>query len=234
MWRSPGSSLDFGSSTDNGEGNEVVVMEAHDPSLESSLELLGQQAQKSGKASGRTFGVVEGVGMYVMRYEELANPLVFMNGLRIVPRPEYPGDEISKAGDSGAVWFYLDKSDPENSKAIGIGLHVDGEKNPEKREERAIACLLKPALDKVGVSLPSPSTRGNHPENNRPQVGTGSVARTESNESRVKPARVNPAADPEIASAEVQPQPDEPRGVEIHETICPKCNSSIKVECTDR
>ena len=131
--------------TDDGTGEEIIVEKAQKASITKILPLLGEEAQKSGKASGRTFGIIDGVGMYVMRYDELEDPFVFMNGIRVKPRPTFPGDEISRPGDSGALWFYRQR----DGESVGLGVHVDGEKS--EKTEYAILCHLQHALRKVGL-----------------------------------------------------------------------------------
>jgi hypothetical protein len=77
--------------------------------------VVGMTVSKSGRTTGTTFGVVDGVST-----EEFS----------VIPDPENPppDGEISAGGDSGSVWI-----DVENSNAVG--LHYAGEADEANAEK---------------------------------------------------------------------------------------------------
>ena len=103
--------------------------------------VVGDVVRKSGAASGITDGVVDGIG----RYRMADNESVGMDGFRIVAKPR--NRDISKPGDSGAVWFR--KSDHK-----GVGLHVGGDitvTDPVLRP--AIAAHLPAVLQALNAAI---------------------------------------------------------------------------------
>ncbi len=77
--------------------------------------VVGMRVAKSGRTTGTTFGIVEGVS---------PRTLTIMPD----PRRPSPNGEISAGGDSGSVWL-------EVSTTRAVGLHYAGEesdRNPEK------------------------------------------------------------------------------------------------------
>jgi endonuclease G len=82
---------------------------------------LGMRVWKSGRSTGYTEGIIDGIKMRVsIPYGELGVKRI-ESVFHIVPRPGAPKTEISKGGDSGAVWV-----DDESGKAVG--LHFAGER----------------------------------------------------------------------------------------------------------
>ncbi|HYH04267.1 MAG TPA: hypothetical protein VEC37_14340 [Bacillota bacterium] len=82
--------------------------------------LLGMRVIKSGRTTGKTYGIIEGVS----EQEFTIIPI----GSEFNP----PDKEISAPGDSGSIW--LDISDH-----YAVGLHYAGEKDPDPQNERAWA-----------------------------------------------------------------------------------------------
>jgi hypothetical protein len=84
--------------------------------------LLGMKVTKSGRTTGTTSGVVEGVSA---------------DEFTVIPIPGFPEAdiEISAPGDSGSIW--LDITD-----GYAVGLHYAGEKDPAPKNERAWAKKL--------------------------------------------------------------------------------------------
>jgi hypothetical protein len=84
--------------------------------------LLGMKVTKSGRTTGITYGIIEGVST---------------DEFTIIPINELqdPEEEISAPGDSGSIW--LDTED-----YYAIGLHYAGEKDPDPENERAWAKKL--------------------------------------------------------------------------------------------
>jgi hypothetical protein len=81
--------------------------------------VVGMAVTKSGRTTGTTFGIVDGVST-----EEFT----------MIPDPQNPppAGEISAGGDSGSVWLEV-----ANSNAVG--LHFAGETDPNVNAERAWA-----------------------------------------------------------------------------------------------
>jgi hypothetical protein len=84
--------------------------------------LLGMKVTKSGRTTGKTYGVIEGVSA---------------DEFTIIPIKELqrPEDEISAPGDSGSIWLDIEAN-------YAIGLHYAGEKDPAPESERAWAKKL--------------------------------------------------------------------------------------------
>ena len=106
---------------------------------------VGDILEKSGRTTGVTRAMIDGIGRYFFTY-----PVgeIGIDGFRLVPIEEgNPSNiEISRSGDSGAVWYL-----PASS--IGIGLHIGGETDPTPENEHAIACFLETALSRLNVTL---------------------------------------------------------------------------------
>ena len=112
-------------------GTSVVVRKSRPAAL-------GDLVEKSGLTTEITFGVVDGIGRYLLASN-------WMNGFRIDPAPASPFP-ISDDGDSGATW-YVQGSD------IGVGLHVGADTSKAAPQIRAVACHLSRVLDLLKVSL---------------------------------------------------------------------------------
>lgn len=104
---------------------------------------LGARVRKSGRGSGRTAGVVDGVdGEYSIRYGGF--PHRIRHVCRIVPAPGEP--EASRGGDSGSWWL-------EEESRRATALHFAGSDEPETALAIAMPEVLA-ALD-VEVALGS-------------------------------------------------------------------------------
>lgn len=96
--------------------------------------LLGMTVVKSGRTTGKTYGVVEGVS------EEEFTIVPLKNG----PLP--PDPEISAPGDSGSIW--LDITDHS-----AVGLHYAGEKDSAPQNERAWAKKMNRITAALDISF---------------------------------------------------------------------------------
>ncbi len=116
---------------------------------------LGKEVWKSGKATGVTRGMIDGIGLYFFNYAGVGR--VPVEGFKIVPTLADKGKdiEISAPGDSGALWV-IDGQDGKDGEIKGVGLHVDGEKTDSPADEHALACHLDKVLEKLGVTLVHP------------------------------------------------------------------------------
>jgi hypothetical protein len=84
--------------------------------------LLGMKVTKSGRTTGTTSGIIDGVSA---------------DEFTVIPIPErqHLNEEISAAGDSGSIWL-------DNTDGNAVGLHYAGEKDPAPQSERAWAKKL--------------------------------------------------------------------------------------------
>lgn len=121
--------------------------------LESDVEIgsarrvvLGEVLEKSGRGTGVSSGLVDGVGRYRLTLHS-GGP-TWVEGFRLVPVEGADGP-LSDRGDSGAVWF---KRRNRSKSAAGVGLHIDGERR-QGDPEYAIACHLPQVLERLEVSL---------------------------------------------------------------------------------
>ena len=106
---------------------------------------VGDLAAKSGRSTGVTDGRVDGVGRFKVRYGFQDH---WIEGFKLRTRDRAnPGDlELTRHGDSGAIWY-----DPVTQE--GLGLHFAGEDNSAPAAEFALACHLDAVLDELLVSL---------------------------------------------------------------------------------
>lgn len=110
---------------------------------------LGKQLKKSGRTTCLTNGIVDGICGIYFPWTRIGKKSIQMNGcFRVVPLniSNPTNEEITSAGDSGAIWF-----DPQTGE--GIGIHFDGEKSNDPKQECAFAQDLGAALTTMNVSL---------------------------------------------------------------------------------
>lgn len=100
---------------------------------------LGMLVVKSGRTTGITRGVVDGVSLSTSINYGDPGVVSFSNQIRIVPRAPWPAVdyEVSRGGDSGSVWL-----NEANNRAIG--LHFAGETDPAPASENAICSPIGP------------------------------------------------------------------------------------------
>ena len=92
----------------------------------------GMTVQKVGQRTGHTFGIIE----------EVKN-----NKVTIIPNPQKPApNEISKGGDSGALWV---TDEVRNFKAVA--LHRAGEPEESNLKDKAFAIPIKKVLDALQI-----------------------------------------------------------------------------------
>ena len=109
---------------------------------------LGMLVVKSGRTTGITRGVVDGVSMSVSINYGDPGVVAFTNQIRIVPRAPWPAVdyEVSMGGDSGSVWL-----NEANNRAIG--LHFAGETDPMPASENAICSPIGPIATELNFSF---------------------------------------------------------------------------------
>jgi hypothetical protein len=113
----------------------VTIVEAVRPRL-------GDVVEKVGAATGRTCGVVDGLGRYFF-----AGDTNGVLGFRIVrAMPNCTGD-LAQSGDSGAAWY-------RQADNVGVGLHLGSDQSITADSlQPAIACYLPLVLDALSVTL---------------------------------------------------------------------------------
>jgi endonuclease G len=111
---------------------------------------LGMRVWKSGRSTGYTEGLIDGIKMRVsLPYGDLGVKKL-ESVFHIVPRPGAGDVEISRGGDSGAVWV-----DQASGKAVG--LHFAGES--ANLPEHALAGEIILITEALNVRFPNQSTR---------------------------------------------------------------------------
>ncbi len=110
--------------------------------------VLGMSVVKSGRTTGLTEGVVDGVSMSTRINYGDPGIVRFSDQIRIVPHPPWPqvDVEISRGGDSGSVWM-------NESTNKAIGLHFAGETDPAPSNENAICNPIGPVMAELGFSF---------------------------------------------------------------------------------
>ncbi len=108
----------------------------------------GMELVKVGVTTGLTHGLIDGsAGSFRLDYSAYGDTTRWMDGFRLVPHPDHPVDEISLAGDSGAVWV-----NPVTRRAVG--LHFAGEDGVGPLAEYALAHPIARVLELAGLRLP--------------------------------------------------------------------------------
>ena len=109
---------------------------------------IGTSVIKSGRTTGITEGIIDGLSMSVSINYGDAGVQSFHDQIRIVPHPPWPATdyELSKGGDSGSVWLNKD-----NGKAVG--LHFAGETDSSPSAELAIANPMVKLAELLNFSI---------------------------------------------------------------------------------
>ncbi|MDQ4082045.1 MAG: S1 family peptidase [Actinomycetota bacterium] len=109
--------------------------------------VLGMNVVKSGRTTGVTRGVIDGVSFSgTINYDH--GPNTFHNQIHIVPRPPWPGTdyEVSRGGDSGSVWI-------NEATGKAVGLHYGGEVDPAPTSEMALANPMTRVAARTGLNF---------------------------------------------------------------------------------
>ena len=109
---------------------------------------LGQLVVKSGRTTGVTEGMIDGMGMSLVLNYKGDQRIIFHDQLRIVPRPPWPdvAYEVSKGGDSGSIWM-------AESSGKAVGLHFAGETDTSPSAEYAVANRMSNVAELLNISL---------------------------------------------------------------------------------
>lgn len=119
--------------------------------LDATSPRLGMMVWKSGRTTGLTEGIIDGIKMKVPLMYPQEGTHLLEQVFRIVPRPGVGDVEISSSGDSGSVWV-----DEVSGKAVG--LHFAGEAS--RHPEHALAHDIDVVLEALRVRLPGQRPRG--------------------------------------------------------------------------
>ena len=116
---------------------------------------LGDAVVKSGRTTGVTRGIVRRIDAIVQLDYGGSVGLRNIGCFEIGPDPMHPAEhgEISRGGDSGAMWLFTDAGQPTT---VVAGLHFGGEAGIDP-DEHALACLPASVFEKLEISLCPPS-----------------------------------------------------------------------------
>jgi hypothetical protein len=118
-------------------------------STEVAEPTIGMHVVKSSAITGVTHGIVDGIeGAFSIDYSTFGDTRRWMDGVRLIVDPTAAEDEISLAGDSGAVWI-----DVATNRAVG--LHFAGEDGLGPLAEYALAQSLPRVLNALQVTWQS-------------------------------------------------------------------------------
>jgi len=119
------------------------------PAVGTANPEVGMRVVKSGVVTGVTHGLVDGIeGSYPMDYTGFGDTRRWMDGVRLIVDPGAKDDEISLAGDSGAVWIDV-------ATNLAVGLHFAGEDGLGPLAEYALAHPLPRVLSSLQVAWPT-------------------------------------------------------------------------------
>lgn len=116
---------------------------------------LGDKVIKSGRTTGVTHGIVNRIDTIVKIFYGGSCGEQEIGGFEIGPDDDnLPEDgEISKGGDSGALWMFKDQQG--NPTTVMAGLHFAGEGGGDPNEH-AIACYPRSVFEKLEITLTPP------------------------------------------------------------------------------
>jgi hypothetical protein len=110
--------------------------------------VLGMNVTKSGRTTGVTQGVVDGISFSGTINYPNHGPNTFFNQIHIVPRAPWPAVdyEVSRGGDSGSVWI-------NEATGRAVGLHFAGETDPAPASENALANPMTTVAAATGLNF---------------------------------------------------------------------------------
>lgn len=109
---------------------------------------IGMQVTKSGRTTGVTEAVIDGLSWSGTINYSGHGPNTFNNQIHIVPRPPWPAVdyEVSQGGDSGSVWI-------NEATGRAVGLHFGGEINTAPASEMALANPMTTVAAATGLNF---------------------------------------------------------------------------------
>jgi len=123
---------------------DVVPEQLGEPELDDTVV-------KSGRTTGVTHGIVRRVDTIAKIDYRGTVGVRNIGCFEIGPDPDRPApsDEVSRGGDSGALWLFTDAGHP---LPVVAGLHFGGEADTSP-DEHALACLPASVFEKLEISL---------------------------------------------------------------------------------
>lgn len=117
---------------------------------------IGDHVVKSGRTSAVTYGVVARLEVNT-RMQYGGGVQCTVGGFEVGPDPSRPSHdtEISRPGDSGSVWFAVDKKGKPTD--VMLGLHFAGDAD-DTEAEFALACYARSVMSKLEIA-PLPRAR---------------------------------------------------------------------------
>lgn len=143
-------------------GDRPVTVNTYEgiPIEDATTPQLGMTVFKSGRTTGYTEGIIDGIQMTTTINYGAAGTRTLQHIFRVVPLPGSASNvEISMGGDSGAVWV-----DQESGKAVG--LHFAGEIGmaPEHALANNITAVIQTLNIKFKAQLAPPPPPPDDPE----------------------------------------------------------------------
>lgn len=128
---------------------------------------LGMRLVKSGRSSGITKGRIDGLSLST-NISWGPEQHYFDDQIHVVPPGRWPdaeasSDEVSRSGDSGAVWVH-------EATGKAIGLHFAGDLNGVPEDEHALANPIWRVVDALGVQFTPPTRQPPAKERDAPLV----------------------------------------------------------------
>ncbi|WP_280450976.1 DNA/RNA non-specific endonuclease [Nocardia cyriacigeorgica] len=119
---------------------------------------LGDTVIKSGRTTSVTHGVVRRVDVIVkMGYGAAGEHRIGCFEIGPDPARPAPDDEISRGGDSGAVWMFTAADGTPSIVLAGLHFGGDADSSPD---EHALACLPQSVFEKLDITLsPRPAVQ---------------------------------------------------------------------------
>ncbi|MCX5829883.1 MAG: DNA/RNA non-specific endonuclease [Deltaproteobacteria bacterium] len=116
---------------------------------------LGDRVVKSGRTTDVTYGIVNRIHVTISLDYDLGEPKE-IGCFEIGPDPENPAanSQISKGGDSGAVWLSVEKRKPTD---MMLGLHFAGDAGDQS--DYAMACYPASVFEKLEITPIAPDAR---------------------------------------------------------------------------
>lgn len=133
---------------DGSRGHTRDILELPAPIAGVEEPALGMQVVKSGRTTGVTEGLIDGVSTSLSISYGGGVVQMFHDQIHIVPRPPWPAVpyELSLGGDSGSVWI-------NQATSRAVGLHFAGETDPSPAAENAIANRMPVVADTLRFSF---------------------------------------------------------------------------------
>jgi endonuclease G, mitochondrial len=118
---------------------------------------LGDTVVKSGRTTGVTHGIVRRVDTLAEIDYGGTVGVRTIGCCEIGPDPDQPAaaDQISRGGDSGALWLFTRAG---QDQPVVAGLHLGGESGSSP-DDHALACLPASVFEKLGISLQPPTAQ---------------------------------------------------------------------------